>query len=65
MKMLGLNGLFGLLVAVVLIVGLAIILGITGVRIQQSQSTNYYSLDKNSLQMKSTTNAKSYKLQEK
>ncbi len=63
MKMFGLNGLLGLLIAVILVVGLAFLLGKKGIQAQVEESTNYYSIDKNSIKMKSVENANSYKLE--
>ena len=63
MKMFGLNGLLGLLIAVVLVLVLAFLLGKKGVETQAGESTNYYSIDKNAIKMKSVENASSYKLE--
>ena len=63
MKMFGLNGLFGLLIAVVLVVALAIILGFYGVKAQQQEATHFYTLDKNAIKMIDTNNASYYKLE--
>lgn len=61
-KLFGINGLGGLLVAVVLILSLVAILGYKGVLVQQAESTNFYQLDKNAIEMNSSQNAQHYKL---
>lgn len=61
-KLFGINGLGGLLIAVVLILSLVTILGYKGVLVQQAESTNFYQLDKNAIEMNSSQNAQHYKL---
>lgn len=61
-KLFGINGLGGLLIAVVLILSLVAILGYKGVLVQQAESTNFYQLDKNAIEMNSSQNAQHYKL---
>ncbi|RDU74570.1 DUF4006 domain-containing protein [Helicobacter anseris] len=61
-KLFGLNGLFGFLIAVVLVVGLAISLGYVSVLVQQKESTNHYSIDRSAVEMKDTKNTQYYKL---
>ena len=61
-KLFGINGLGGLLIAVVLILSLVAILGYKGVLVQQAESTNFYQLDKNAIEMNSPQNAQHYKL---
>ena len=61
-KLFGINGFGGLLIAVVLILSLVAILGYKGVLVQQAESTNFYQLDKNAIEMNSSQNAQHYKL---
>lgn len=61
-KLFGINGLGGLLIAVVLILSLVAILGYKGILVQQAESTNFYQLDKNAIEMNSSQNAQHYKL---
>lgn len=61
-KLFGINGLGGLLIAVVLILSLVAILGYKGVLVQQAESMNFYQLDKNAIEMNSSQNAQHYKL---
>lgn len=63
MKMFGLNGLLGLLIAVILVLGLAFLLGKKSVEVQQQEATNAYTLNAGGIQMKSVDNATHYKLE--
>ncbi len=57
-----LNGMTGYVLSVALVVALAVILGYQGLIIQQQQSRNTYSIDKNAIEMKSRENIQYYKL---
>ena len=41
----GINGLFGYLVAILLVVGAAIVFGIAAIKIQKEQATSYYKIE--------------------
>ena len=61
-KLFGINGLGGLLIAVILILAVVVILGYKSVLVQRAESTNFYQLDRNDIQMDSPKNAQYYKL---
>ncbi len=53
----GVNGLLGYLVAVVLLLSIVFVLGMTAVGIQKSEATNYYKIENPfELKMNSTSN---------
>jgi len=59
-----LNGITGMLIAVVLLLTILVVLTINSVKVQQDQSTNFYKInqDLNGLKMNSTENNKQYEL---
>jgi hypothetical protein len=59
-----LNGITGMLVATVLLLTILVVLTISGIKVQQDQSTNFYKInqDLNGLKMNSTENNKQYEL---
>lgn len=61
--MFGINGLFGYLVAVVIVLVAAFCFGYAAIKVEKSQATNYYKIqNQNSVKMKSTSNDKHYEL---
>lgn len=60
-----LNSLVGFILAVLLVVGAAIIVGYNAIRVQQSTSTAFYTIDTQSLKKKDTANNKAFKIIEK
>lgn len=61
-KYLGINGLIGFGIAVVLLVGLAVVFFAAAINIQKEQATNYYEIDSSKARMIDTNNASHYKL---
>lgn len=60
-----LNSLVGFILAVLLVVGAAIIVGYNAIRVQQSTSTIFYTIDTQSLKKKDAANSKAFKVIEK
>ncbi|STQ85319.1 DUF4006 family protein [Helicobacter muridarum] len=60
-----LNSLVGFILAVLLVVGAAIIVGYNAIRVQQSTSTTFYTIDTQSLKKKDAANSKAFKVIEK
>ncbi|MWV63064.1 DUF4006 family protein [Helicobacter saguini] len=60
-----LNSLVGYLLAVLLVVGAAAIVGYNAIRIQSDTATKYYTLDTQDLQKKNTANQNAFKPLEK
>lgn len=60
-KLFGLNGITGLLLAVVLLLVIVFALGYKSILVQQDQATNFYTIDRNAVQMNSADNAQHYK----
>lgn len=60
-----LNGLLGLIIAVVLLLSVVVIFGICAVNVQKREATNYYSIDASKIEMINSANAQHYKLKAK
>ncbi|PAF49556.1 hypothetical protein BKH41_02515 [Helicobacter sp. 12S02232-10] len=59
----GINGLLGYLIAVLLVVGAAILFSIAAINIQKTQAVSYYKIDnQDAIKMKSIGNEKHYEL---
>lgn len=58
----GINGLLGLLIAVILLLSIAVFLGYLAVNIQKNEATNYYSIDDANVKMIDTLNKDNYRL---
>lgn len=61
-KIFGLNGLLGFFIAVILVVGSAVVLGYIGIVVQQREADNHYRLDTGAIEMKNIKNSQYYKL---
>lgn len=64
-KLFGINGILGLLIAVVLLLVVVFLLGYQGIVIQKEQASNYYTIDRSAVEMKSIDNIQHYKLKDK
>ncbi|MCE3038812.1 DUF4006 family protein [Helicobacter anatolicus] len=64
-KLFGINGILGLLIAVVLLLVVVFLLGYQGIMIQKEQASNYYTIDRSAVEMKSIDNIQHYKLKDK
>ncbi|MCE3039691.1 DUF4006 family protein [Helicobacter anatolicus] len=64
-KLFGINGILGLLIAVVLLLIVVFLLGYQGIMIQKEQASNYYTIDRSAVEMKSIDNIQHYKLKDK
>ncbi|MCE3037374.1 DUF4006 family protein [Helicobacter sp. faydin-H20] len=64
-KLFGINGILGLLIAVVLLLVVVFLLGYQGIMIQKEQASNYYTIDRSAVEMKSVDNIQYYKLKDK
>lgn len=57
-----LNSLVGFLLAVLIVVGAAVIAGYNAIRVQQSASTTFYSIDAQTLKKNDTANKDAFKV---
>ena len=59
-----LNGITGMLIAVVLLLSILAVLTINGIKVQQNEASNFYKInqDLNGLKMNSSDNYKQYQL---
>ncbi|RAX55146.1 hypothetical protein CCY99_00150 [Helicobacter sp. 16-1353] len=60
-----LNGLVGFFIAVVLLLVIVVIFGISAVNVQKREATNYYNIDASQAKMIDSSNANYYELKTK